>query len=262
MDWLVHMRRLPAEHALQQHVAEGTLTIDDMDALLAGLARFYRSAVVVKMSGADYIGRLKDELVANREILLGPQFHVPDAALALDSFGLVLSCGAELLQARAEHHHLVDGHGDLRPDHVFLTDPIVVIDCLEFNHILRQVDPFDEIAYLGLECELAGQAWVGPHLWFGLAKALRQSPPPALAHLYTAHRALQRARLAVAHLLDPQPRTPERWVPLAARYIARAQKAIDAFNSAITRSDGSRFHSPTLATGHILVDLGCECTQR
>ena len=58
-------------------------------------------------------------------------------------------------------------------------------------------------------------------------------PHPALLHLYTAHRALLRARLAVAHLLDPQPRSPAKWIPLGERYVASALAANEAFISAM-----------------------------
>jgi hypothetical protein len=44
--------------------------------------------------------------------------------------------------------------------------------------------------------------------------------------LYTAHRALVRARLALAHLLDAEPRTPARWQPQAQRYVAAAREAL------------------------------------
>ena len=53
------------------------------------------------------------------------------------------------------------GHGDLRPEHIWLDDKVRIIDCLEFNPRLRAVDPFDEIAFLSLECERLGAAWVG-----------------------------------------------------------------------------------------------------
>jgi uncharacterized protein len=36
-----------------------------------------------------------------------------------------------------------------------------------------------------------------------------------------------RARLAMAHLLDPQPRTPQWWAPLAQRCVQRALAALD-----------------------------------
>jgi aminoglycoside phosphotransferase family enzyme len=68
---------------------------------------------------------------------------------------------------------------DLRPEHVCMTDPPVIIDCLEFNAPLRQVDPFDEVAFLGFECGLAGADWIAPRLVAGLSAALDDHPLPA-----------------------------------------------------------------------------------
>ena len=59
-----------------------------------------------------------------------------------------------------------------------------------------------------------------------LVQSLADPPPPELGHFYTAFRALLRARLALAPLLDPVPRYPERWEPLAERYLALAAAAI------------------------------------
>jgi hypothetical protein len=36
---------------------------------------------------------------------------------------------------------------------------------------------------------------------------------------YRCHRATLRARLAIAHLLEPKPRTPEKWPRLARTYL-------------------------------------------
>jgi hypothetical protein len=62
-------------------------------------------------------------------------------------------------------------------------------------------------------------------------------------HLLTAHHALVRARLAMAHLLDPQPRSPEKWPAVAQRYVDRAQQelcAIDQLGAAPSGPSGAR----------------------
>lgn len=233
IDWLVLMRRLPLHRMLLHLIATHNVVPKDIDALVDLLGAFYQAAPVAPVSVNDYLARFQCEQASNREVLLRPQFQLRDAALAIARLDVTLSRGVDLLRARASRHRVLDGHGDLRPDHVFLLQPPVVIDCLEFNPQLRQVDPFDEIAYLSLECEMAGAPWIGQRLVSGCADALGDHPRPALLHLYTAHRALLRARLAMAHLLDLQPRSPEKWPPLAARYIARALAATDAFTSTL-----------------------------
>ena len=230
IDWLVWMRRLPADLTLNHLIECKALSVGSVDAIVDLLTGFYSVAPKVRLSPADYLSRFQCELASSREVLLRPQFHLPQAALAISQLGFALTTGADLLRAR--HDRVLDGHGDLRPEHVFMLQPPVVIDCLEFNTRLRQVDPFDELAYLGLECDLAGSPWVGTHLIAGCARALHDHPVPQVIALYTAHRALLRARLAMAHLLDSVPRNPGRWAPQANRYISAALKALVAFNAA------------------------------
>ncbi len=230
VDWLVAMRRLPAQAALQSMIAQARIAMRDVDALVAVLAAFYRSAPRIDVAAPEFLARFEREQVSTREVLLRPQFQLRGAAQVLDRLDAALIAHAALLAQRCSRGAIVDGHGDLRPEHVWLLDPPVVIDCLEFNPLLRQVDPFAEIAFLGLECEMAGAPWIGRRLLAGVASALDDSPADALLQLYTAQLALRRARFAMAHLLDPQPRTPQHWPPLAQRYIDRAGVALDALN--------------------------------
>ncbi|MDJ0389610.1 hypothetical protein QMO56_15950 [Roseomonas sp. E05] len=57
------------------------------------------------------------------------------------------------------------------------------------------------------------------------AAALGGPPPERLLAFYTAFRACLRARLAVAHLQEPEPREPAKWRPQALRYLASAEAA-------------------------------------
>ena len=54
---------------------------------------------------------------------------------------------------------------------------------------------------------------------------LRDGPVEELFTFYRCHRATLRARLAIAHLLEEHPRTPEKWPRLAASYLALADKS-------------------------------------
>ena len=127
----------------------------------------------------------------------------------------------DMLRARVRGRRIVEGHGDLRPEHVCLIEPPVIIDALEFEVRLREVNPFDELSFLGLECAIAGDAAIGPQLNARCADALDHHPPAALLRLHTAHRALLRSRLSVAHLLEADARTPQKWLPQAGRYPRR-----------------------------------------
>jgi len=55
----------------------------------------------------------------------------------------------------------VEGHGDLRTEHVCMENGVDIIDCLEFSEALRINDPLDELAFLALECERFGAPGLG-----------------------------------------------------------------------------------------------------
>ena len=88
--------------------------------------------------------------------------------------------------------------------------------------------PAEILAFLGLECTMLTARWVGPRLAARCAQALGDAPPEAVLDLYVACRAVLRARLSLAHLLEPDPRTPWKWLPVGRRYLGQARVALDA----------------------------------
>lgn len=227
VDWLVHMKRLPRARMLDQAMAQRAVFSGDVDGLMKVLADFYRNAAPVNLSPKQYVDRLQQDLRLSSDVLLDPRWSIAGAAQAIGQLQSALEQHQADLGQRAVSGRIVDGHGDLRPEHVCLLHPPVVIDCIEFSAQLRQVDPFDELAFLSLECRMAGAGWIGERLIDGCAQWLGDRPSRAVLQLYTAHRALVRARLSLAHLLDPLPRTPQRWEPQAQRYVTQAQLALD-----------------------------------
>jgi aminoglycoside phosphotransferase family enzyme len=227
VDWLVEMRRLPDELMLDQAILRHTIEHDGsgrLDAVAGLLIGFYRACPPVEISPSTYVDQFAREHAINEAVLVDPRFKL-DGAQVSDVVARVrrgIEKGAPL-KDRVKQGHIVEGHGDLRPEHVCLSDPPVIIDCLEFNRALRLVDPFDELTFLTLECDFLGAGWVGEHIMERCAEGLDDTPAPQLLEFYWTYRACLRARIALAHLLEPNPRTPEKWVPLARRYLQLAQ---------------------------------------
>lgn len=229
VEWVIVMRRLPAARMLDRLLSEDALKSADVDRLAVALARFYRGAVHPAIAPAAYVGRLVEEQAVNRDVLTARGFALDHgrAPAVLDRMDGALRTHADRLGARAAQGLLVDGHGDLRPEHVCIAEDVAIVDCLEFSAELRMVDPVDELAYLGVECALLGAPWFGPVLFARVTKTLRAEPVYPLFHLHASRRAVLRARLALAHLLDPEPREPAKWEPLAARYLDLAEDALE-----------------------------------
>lgn len=222
VDWLVRMRRLPMHAMLSHRMQSQQVQPVEIDGLVRLLGDFYRHSAVASISPADYLNRFKCAHASHKALLLRPEFGLREAQGATERLGQLLDRCAPDLVHRAERGRVRDGHGDLRPDHVCLLGRPVVIDCLEFNPQLRQLDPFDELSFLAMECAMANAPWIGAQVIAGVAELLDDHPPAALLHFFTAHNALLRATLAASHLLDPQPRTPDKWLPLARSYLQMA----------------------------------------
>jgi uncharacterized protein len=228
VDWLVAMRRLPDERMLDNASRAGSVTPDDIEAVAGILAAFFHGAQRAEVSPAAFVARFADEQAMNRRLLAGFAHAIPVIDDVLDRFDRAFAAVEPLLLVRAQEGRIVDGHGDLRPEHVCLIEPPCIIDCLEFSALLRAVDPYEEIDYLGLECEVLGAPWIGPLLHRRLVEAGVEAPADPLLRLYRAFRALVRARLSLAHLLEPDIRLPEKWLPLGSRYIDAAAAALEA----------------------------------
>jgi len=227
VDWLVKMKRLDERMMLDHLIERGALNIGQLERLAETLNRFYCAATAVSLSADAHLADWWRSLAYNRRVLLDPRLNMPAGLVRrIDSSQRhFLQRRGGLIAARLRSRHIVDGHGDLRPEHIWLDDRVRIIDCIEFNPRLRVVDPFDEIAFLSLECERLGAAWAGTWLERRMKRSLRNGPADALFTFYRCHRATLRARLAVAHLLEASPRVPQKWPGLARKYLALADSS-------------------------------------
>lgn len=211
-DWAVAMRRLDERLMLDTMIAEGRARPPDIRRAAMHIAGFYAQQPPGQMTPAPYKRRFMAEIGRSRRVLRRHGTIVSAARVQTLSNGLLhfLDAHASLMAARAAHS--IDGHGDLRPEHVCLENPVVIFDCLEFERRLRLVDPVDEMAFLAMECSQLGAPWAEEILFDVCASTVPGwHAPPALVDFYKAVHALIRARLAVLHLEDAQIRQPEKW---------------------------------------------------
>ena len=224
VDWLVHMRRLPAESMLDHRIEAGRVEEDHVRPVARLLARFYAAAEAIPCTPQAYRERLAEGTRADWRELLRPAFGLPGeqvSAIAKEQLAF-LERRADLFEQRVREGRIVEGHGDLRPEHICLGPEPAIIDCLEFSRDLRVLDPADELAFLALECERLGAPAVGGWFLAAYAEATGDEPPPELLAFHRAYRALRRAKIAVWHLNDPDVRDPERWRRRALAYLALA----------------------------------------
>jgi aminoglycoside phosphotransferase family enzyme len=230
VDWLVKMRRLPAERMLDNLIRQRKVPQDAICSLARKLAAFYARATPEPIDAASYRQRLAGQIDESLRELSRPEFGLPVERVAglADAQRIFLHEQAALLDARVAQRRIVEGHGDVRPEHVCLLPEPVVIDCLEFKRDFRIVDPLDELGgYLALECERLGMPEVGTWLLTAYGIAGGDHWPAPLLHFYQSCRAALRARLAIWHLRDEGCPAPKKWVDIAYEYLDLAERHVE-----------------------------------
>jgi uncharacterized protein len=190
------------------------------------LAGFYLHAPRARWTGAEYRSRLRDTMVdmAGELVRRGAP---PDRIAALVEVQHAnLDHEAATLEARIGAGRVVEAHGDLRPEHVCLETPPVVIDPLEFDEDLRTLDAASELAFFALECERLGARWFGDTVIARYAELAGDAIPAALARLYRIQHVLARALLALRHLDDVPAEQHPKWHARARDYLARVTSVV------------------------------------
>lgn len=221
VDWLVVMRRLPAEHMLDQAIARDEIAAPRLDAVAERLARFYRDADAVKLSTGLYRGRLAGDIEVNRQELLAKSDALPSATVnhIATAQAAFLDDNWDMIERRLRDGRIIEAHGDLRPEHLCLAPEPAIIDCLEFSTILRCADPADELSFLAMECERLGAAQAGDNFFQAYDRIVGDRPPAPLIAFYKSCRASMRAKLAAWHLDDPAVADKAKWRRRARTYI-------------------------------------------
>jgi aminoglycoside phosphotransferase family enzyme len=231
IDWLVMMRRLPAERMLDYLIRTRALEPMDTHAVAEVLARFYSESAALEISGEEYRRQYEHKVRMNHDTLADPAYGLPTAQVeaVYQAQRQFLVRAPELLEQRAMDGRVIEGHGDLRPEHVCVESLPVIFDRLEFNRAFRIIDPADELAFLAMECERLGSTRVEPELLGAYRRFTGDYPPPRLIWFYKAHRACLRARLAIWHLRDVERSSWSRWRAVAGEYLRLAEKYQEKF---------------------------------
>lgn len=228
VDWLVKMHRLPADRGFDRLIEANAVTGDQITKIARLLSAFYANSSPINLDVDAYRDRLVSLIQHNRESLLDANLdHVTPAIKRIHSAQLgFLQLSPEIFAARARSR-IVDGHGDLRPEHIYLAPDPVVIDCIEFNAEMRQIDVADELAFLEMECDIAGAPEIGERIGRECLAAIPDSPPPDLIAFYKSYRACVRAKVLALRAgqvgreeAAPALRNAERYLSLANNFAA------------------------------------------
>jgi len=199
LDYLVKMHQLPEAASLFAMAQRDAVGPAAMRALGTVLANFYRSG-----DPADELRRCGDpDLIgANVEDNFRQTEPFLDTILDRDRWEFIaqvsrsfLARRRRLFERRVDEGRIRDGHGDLRPDHVYFHQGIQIIDCIEFNDRFRYGDVAVDLAFLFMDLDRMGALEAGLE---ALAAYVAAADDPALYRLldfYACYRAMVRVKV-------------------------------------------------------------------
>jgi aminoglycoside phosphotransferase family enzyme len=206
VDWLVVMRRLDPPRMLDSVLGAQAVTRRDLDSVLRFLVNFYQSQTPEPLAPQTYLRRITMRMEEALAALQRPERGLPVSPierLTGELHTIFASLRAQLA-VRADGQRIVEAHGDLRAEHIFLGPPVQMIDRLEVYGELRRLDPAEEVAMLALECERAFVSWAPAYVRDRYRSLAADPCSDELFAFYTALRALTQAKLAIWHLDDPE----------------------------------------------------------
>jgi aminoglycoside phosphotransferase family enzyme len=201
IDHCLRMKLLEQELQMDHCLQQGEVSEKQIQQLARRVAEFHAGAPPLSsFPDADALWYLFKDLHAALLFLeeLGEAekaAHIREACQWAQRF---LAEHSDLIETRGQQGWVRDLHGDLHSGNVFLYDPPILFDCIEFNDAFRQIDVLDEIAFMAMDLKDHGFPDLAAAFLsaYGEAMQLRLgASEKQLLRYYQAYRANVRAKV-------------------------------------------------------------------
>ena len=237
-EYAVKMRKVPEEKLLHNLIIEGRLIYRELEPVGLRLARFH--AEVPEFRGGQHggLGSVIATTEENHEEIRSFVGKTLDQRLYDDLVEYTrgfIKQWKDLFAKRVRDGLVREGHGDLHSQHVCLTNPPVIFDCIEFNKRFRISDILEDIAFLLMDLEFRGRFDLSRNLFKSYFSVQRYALVSQLLRFYKIYRAVVRGKIEgiMARSL-PDEKEQGRALGRAREYFALADHYM--------RSDGTHFN--------------------
>ena len=210
VDWAVHMKRLPDEDRADVRLSRGGISVQDLERIASLLARFHcECAAGEKARGYGSTSAIRFNVLENfdqtRETIL--ESLEPEQVAEVENWQRrFLEERADLFERRIETGRIRDGHGDLRLEHVYLSErgEISILDCIEFNDRFRYADVCADVVFLAMDLAWRGRADRAEQLLALYARESDDFELYSVVDFYQSYRAFVRGKIASMVASEPE----------------------------------------------------------
>lgn len=198
-EYAVHMRRLPRERMLDGLLEQGAVTPEMIEAIATLLARFHGTAAsgpeITANGSSAAILRILEDNYSNGRRFRGITLDADDDDAIQKFARAFLQTHEQAFRRRQEQGRIRDCHGDLHTEHICLSTPPAIFDCIEFNTQFRYIDVASDIAFLAMDLDFHDRHDLSNLLVDRWIETTRDHEARALLAFYQCYRAYVRGKV-------------------------------------------------------------------
>jgi aminoglycoside phosphotransferase family enzyme/predicted kinase len=207
VEYAVLMRRLPQERMMDVLLREGRIDDESIRRIALHLIGFHsRTETGPEIS----IYGTSKRIFKNTEENFTQTAPFVDKTITREQFNRVrkfthdfLNQSRPLLERRIQEKKIRDCHGDIRPEHICVEDPIVIFDCVEFNRRFRYSDVAADLAFLAMDLDFFGYPELSRHLIRIYVNYTHDLDLLRIIRFYKCYRAYVRGKVDSFKSIDP-----------------------------------------------------------
>jgi aminoglycoside phosphotransferase family enzyme len=225
VEYAIRMKRLPQEARMDVLLGKENVSGEHVQEIAAIVAEFHSRIDIIKEKGygsAEIVRKQIDDLKDFRETVeegCGLGEKVDFIVGKCDEF---IGKNQEMFSKRQEKGRIRDCHGDLHSANIFITERIVIFDCIEFSKDFRFVDTASEIAFMAMDLDAFGREDLSKFFIDSYVKFSGDTEALEMLRIYKCYRANVRAKIAaIDYSQHPGEEPKERirkYIGLAERY--------------------------------------------
>ncbi len=229
VEYAVKMKKIPQERLLSHLLALDKVQEEDIRALAKHVFDFHQRAQKRPEFGKVHVMKFNtDENFQQTEEFIGVTLSKDEYEFIRDKTEEFYLKHGHVLEERAQKGLVVDGHGDIRLEHVaFLDDGVCVFDCIEFNDRFRCADVVNDMCFFSMELDFLGKTDLS-RVYEEEYKNLSEDPTfDIVLPFFKSYRAYVRGKVYSFMLKDPMVEDKEKYTQLAKRMFKLSREYLE-----------------------------------
>ncbi len=207
IEYAVKMRRISDDLLMSRFIEVEKLTGEMITRVAEKLTSFYSAAEtneeISSYGKPERIRQDTDENFDQTRSYIGRAISRRAFETIQGATNAFLTEKRSTFERRIREGKIRDCHGDLRSEHIYLGNEILIIDCIEFNRRFRYTDVAADIGFLAMDLDYRGRRDLAKHLIDSYVRMSEDRDVLQVLDFYKCYRAYVRGKVESFRLDDP-----------------------------------------------------------